>query len=120
MKVFDSFAWVEYFAGTKKGLKVKELVEDGEIIYTPAICLTEIKAKYLREGKDPEERLEFIEDRSLVLPINTEIALKAGEFKARLKLHTADALVYATGAVRGCEVVTGDPHFKGLDNVVMI
>jgi predicted nucleic acid-binding protein len=120
MKVFDSFAWVEYFAGSKRGLKVKEIVEDSEIIYTPAICLTEIKAKYLREGRDPEDRLEFIEDRSLVLPIDREIALKAGEFKVSLKLHTADALIYAIAVTRGCEVVTGDPHFEGLENVIML
>ncbi|MEE8401359.1 MAG: type II toxin-antitoxin system VapC family toxin [Candidatus Hydrothermarchaeaceae archaeon] len=120
MKVFDSFTWVEYFSGSKRGLKVKDIVEDSEIIYTPAICLTEIKAKYLREGKDPTDRLDFIEDRSLVLPIDRKIALKAGECKVFLKLHTADALIYATGMVRDCEVVTGDPHFNGLENVILI
>ncbi|MEE8403178.1 MAG: type II toxin-antitoxin system VapC family toxin [Candidatus Hydrothermarchaeaceae archaeon] len=120
MKVFDSFAWVEYFSGSKRGLKVKEIVESSEIIYTPVICLTEIKAKYLREGKDPNGRLKFIEDRSLVLPIEREIALKAGEFKVSLKLHTADALIYATGMTRGYKVVTGDPHFDGLENVILI
>ncbi len=120
MKVFDSFAWVEYFAGSRRGLNVKEIVEDSEIIYTPSICLTEIKAKYLREGRDPKERLEFIEDRGLVLAIDRDIALMAGEFKVSLKLHTADALIYATGVSRGCEVVTGDPHFKDLEMVIII
>lgn len=120
MKVFDSFAWVEYFAGTERGAKVREIVDDSEVIYTPAICLTEISAKYLREGRDPRERLDFIEDRSLVIPVDRDIALKAGELKVSEKLHTADALIYATGVIRDCEVVTGDPHFEGLEKAVLI
>ncbi|MBI5254067.1 MAG: type II toxin-antitoxin system VapC family toxin [Euryarchaeota archaeon] len=120
MKVFDSFAWVEYFAGTERGTKVKKIVDGSEVIYTPAICLTEIKAKYLREGRDPSERLGFIESRSLILAIDREVALKAGEVKINHKLHTTDALIYSCALIKKCEVVTGDPHFKGLSAAVIV
>lgn len=120
MKIFDSFAWIEYFAGTEKGTKVKEIVEELETIYTPAICLTEIKAKYLREKRDPIKRLAFISDRSIILPVDREVALKAGEVKINQKLHTVDALIYACGILKKCEVVTGDPHFENLNEVVYL
>lgn len=77
---------MEYFSGSKRGLKVKDIVEDSEIIYTPAICLTEIKAKYLREGKDPKDRLDFIEDRSLVLPIDRKIAFESRRIQSFPKI----------------------------------
>jgi predicted nucleic acid-binding protein len=120
MKVFDSFAWVEYFAGTERGTKVKKIVDDSETIYTPAICLTEIKAKYLREDRDPTERLKFISSRSIILPIDKDIALKAGEVKINFKLHATDALIYACGILKKCEVVTGDPHFERLEGALFI
>ncbi len=120
MKVFDSYAWVEYFAGTERGTKVKKIVDNSEIIYTPAICLTEIKSKYLREDRDPSERLDFIESRSLILAIDKEVALKAGQMKVNHRLHTTDALIYSCALIKKCEVVTGDPHFKELVGVMMI
>ncbi len=120
MKIFDSFAWVEYFAGSERGGEVRKILDNSEVVYTPAVCLTEIKAKYLREGRDPRDRLEFIAARSAILPIDKEIALNAGEVKNNHKLHTIDALIYASALSKKCEVVTGDTHFKGLSNVILI
>ncbi len=120
MKVLDSFAWIEYFAGSERGSKVQKILDDSEIVYTPSVCLTEIKAKYLREGRDPKDRLEFITARSAILAIDEEVALKGGEVKNTNKLHTIDALIYASALLKKCEVVTGDPHFEGLSNVVLI
>ncbi len=120
MKIFDSFAWIEYFAGTERGMKVKNIIDDAEIIYTPSVCLTEIKAKYLREGKNPTKRVNFMGDRSVITPIDKDIALKAAEMKIEHKLHTIDALIYATASVKRGELVTGDAHFKDLPNTMMI
>jgi len=120
MLVFDSFAWVEYFAGSKKGEKVRDFVEDNKTIYTPSICLTEISAKYLRENEDPITRIKFIEKRSITVSLDSEIALLAGQIKIEKKLHTTDAIIYATGVKKEGHVVTGDPHFQGLDKVIML
>jgi len=120
MLVFDSFAWVEYFSGSKKGEKVREFIEDRTTIYTPAICLTEITAKYLRENRNPEERINFIEKRSITIPLDSEIARLAGRLKVEKKLHTTDAVIYATGIKKSSQIVTGDPHFKGLENVIVL
>jgi hypothetical protein len=32
----------------------------------------------------------------------------------------ADSIIYATARSRSAQVVTGDPHFKGLDDVVFL
>ena len=46
--VIDSYAWIEYFMGTKTGEKVKPTIEGQEEKITPTICLAEIYAKTLR------------------------------------------------------------------------
>ena len=47
MKTFDSSAWVEYFRGSTAGRKVKDVLEGDEVLFTPSICLAELKTKYL-------------------------------------------------------------------------
>jgi predicted nucleic acid-binding protein len=120
MKVLDSFAWIEYLKGSERGATVKSYVDGGEPLYTPSICLTEVKARYLRDQKDPTPSMSFIVERSFIIPLSQEIALQAADEKQRRALHTVDAIVYATGLQRKIVVVTGDQHFKNLPGVEMI
>lgn len=120
MRALDSFAWIEYFMGSKRGVKVKAYIEGEGVLYTPAICLTEIKSKYLREKRDPTSRINLILDRSLIIPVNKDIALPAADIKQKHKLHTIDALVYASSQHKKLILVTGDQHFKDMPNVEMI
>ncbi|MEM2841259.1 MAG: type II toxin-antitoxin system VapC family toxin [Candidatus Bathyarchaeia archaeon] len=120
MKILDSFAWIEYFMGSTRGLKVKDYIEGTEPLYIPSICLTEIKTRYLRDRKDPTDRINLITERSFVIPLSVEIALLAADIKLRHKLHTIDAIVYATSQHRKLTLVTGDQHFKDLPNVEII
>lgn len=117
MKVLDSFAWFEYFAGTRKGGVVDEILRSDEDIATPASCLAEIKRKRKREGGRFEQQLRFIRAHSQVLPLTAEIALRAGDID---ELHFADALIYATALEHSATVVTGDVHFKGLPRVLLL
>ena len=120
MRALDSFAWIEYFKGSKRGGKVRECVDGVEPLYTPSICLTEIKSKYLKEGRDPTERIKFIMERSLIIPIDGEIALLAAEIKQKHGLHTVDAVIYAAAKQRKLTLVTGDKHFEKLPGIEMI
>ena len=48
--VIDSYAWVEYFKGTKRGEIAKEFIETKENA-TASITITELSEKYERENK---------------------------------------------------------------------
>ncbi|MEM2922687.1 MAG: type II toxin-antitoxin system VapC family toxin [Candidatus Bathyarchaeia archaeon] len=120
MKLLDSFAWIEYFRGSRRGSKVREMIEGTEPLYTPSITLTEIKSRYLRDKKDPTERLNLILSRSIVTPLSVEIALLAADIKQNYKLHTIDSIIYATSQYKNLVLVTGDEHFRDLPNVEMI
>ena len=130
--MYDTYAWVEYFLGTDKGLKVRALLRE-EGGYTPSIVLAEISRKYLREGVSPEivgKRLLFIEAMTEIVDVTVEIALKAGETYLELLQHSkkvkgrtpslADAIVYSTALLLGEDLVTGDRLFRNLPHVLYI
>lgn len=94
--------------------------------------LAELRKWYLREieagrRSDLEMRTHFafIESVTLVVSLDAALALKAGEtdflMKKRIKnWPLADSVVYATAKSRGAQVVSGDPHFRGMEDVIFI
>ena len=124
MEVIDTFAWIEYFAGSHRGEKAKRFIEGGEAV-TPAIVMAEFADKYVREGMGPEERLKFIRAKTMVAPLDDETAELAGRISAERRSKVkgwglVDSCVLATARARGLRVVTGDEHFRGLTEAVMI
>jgi len=129
--VIDTYAWVEYFLGSKAGAAARRYIEGGRGL-TPSIVLAELRKWFLREieagrrtDREMQEHTAFIEEATEIVPLDANLALKAGEtdflMKKRIKgWPLADSVVYATASVRGAGVVSGDPHFKGLENVVFI
>jgi len=118
--IFDSSAWIEYFAASPKGARVRELVDGGEAKYTPAVCLLEIKAKYLREGRDPSERIDFICGASSVYGLSKEVCLQAADFRQKHGLHTVDTLIYSAARALKGTLYTCDRDFQKLDDVVVL
>ena len=120
MKTFDSWAWVEYFRGSRAGTAVKGLLEGAEVLFTPAVCLAEIKAKYLRDGHDPTNRLRFIKSRTSIIDVDATMAEHAADLKNLHGLHMVDALVLASAQARDSDLVTGDNHFRGIPRIMML
>lgn len=123
--VFDSYAWIEYFRGSRKGEKVKEYIENGNGV-TPMIVIAELSAKYSTENWDFwGDDFRFIISKSVVHDLTMEIANLAGRTRKimrenRPRFGLADAIIFETGQTVNAPVVTGDPHFKGLPNVIYI
>jgi len=132
MIVFDSYAWVEYFMGSKRGAVAREYLEGGEIV-TPDIVLAEVARKYVREGIDAREiggRLYFISSHSEVEGVDADLGLAAAEAwreleikarKGKLRVPSlTDGIVLALARKHGAKVLTGDDHFKGLKEAMML
>jgi predicted nucleic acid-binding protein len=131
--VLDSYAWIELFLGSEKGEKVKQLISDADEVRTPSIVLAEVSRKYLRENLDErrvKSRLETISSTSILTSIDTPIALKAGraylelaekaKFENRRSPSLFDAIVLATAREYDSKVLTGDEHFKSLQETIII
>lgn len=131
--VVDSYAWVEIFAGTERGEKVKGYLAEADEVYTPDLVLAEISRKCIREGLSEEEtreRLLAIKEASLIAHIDIDIALEAARCDAALREGAKreglkepglfDAIVLATARVKRSRVATGDEHFKGLEETIWV
>lgn len=123
--VLDSFAWVEYFLGSRLGREVDRQLRRSRCA-TPTIVLAELADKYTREGiPDLARDLDFVEARTTVVPLDRGIAEGAGRLRAEMRKTAADApladaIVYATARRLGADVLTGDPHFRSLRGVVYL
>jgi PIN domain nuclease of toxin-antitoxin system len=125
--VIDSYAWIEYFMGSRMGETVKPLIENSEEKLTPTICLAEVYAKTLKvESQEiAEKQKTFIKEKSALVFLDEIIAVESARLNVRMKKEIDgwgldDSIVYATATVKKAEVVTGDEHFKKLKNVLFI
>lgn len=122
MVVLDTSAWIEYFLGSKRGSVVKGYVESEEEIFTPTICLAEVKLKYAQEkmARQGEERLKFIFGRSVIVDLSKEMALLSADNKLKHKLYLIDSVIYSTAQVLGKDVLTSDTDLRGLPGVLFL
>lgn len=121
--IIDSFAWLEYFSGSTAGARARPFIESSKGI-TPTIIIAELSEKYQREKLAFEEDLGFIISRTRIVPLDTEIAEKAGvlshERKRKVKhWGLADSIVLATAREQKAKIVTGDEHFRDLATEVI-
>src|SRR3989344_5609923 len=113
--VIDSYAWVEYFRGTKEGEKAKQFIESGKAA-TSSISIAELSEKYKRENINFEEDFNFIMSSTKIINLNIEIALSAGKinFENKKKIKNwgmADAIILATANLINAKVIAGDERF---------
>lgn len=87
--------------------------------------LAKFTDKYTRENLDPKERLKFLKTISALAPLDEDTAELAGKTSAERRSQVTgwglvDSIVLATARLRKMKVVTGDEHFRGLDEAIMI
>jgi predicted nucleic acid-binding protein len=129
--VIDAYAWIEYFKASECGAQARKYVES-RYSATPSIVISEISRKLQKEielGNETQEgrlkRLEFVRAASQIVDLDFEIAAEAGKIDVETKKKVkgwglADSIVLCTARNAKGKVVTGDEHFRGLDEVIFI
>lgn len=129
--IIDSYAWIEYFRASKSGEIAKKYIESKDST-TPTIVVSEISRKLAREielgnetAKGRIERLDFIRAKSQIVDLDFELAVEAGIIDVEMKKNEkgwglADSIVLCLAKSFKGKIVTGDLHFKKLDNVIFI
>ena len=88
MLLLDTSAWVEYFIGSQKGVKIRDILE-GKEITTSIISLIELSCKAYKEATDFAQQMDFIKQHSAILNVDEEIVVAVGktyrELRARNK-----------------------------------
>jgi predicted nucleic acid-binding protein len=124
--VIDAYAWIEYLIGSKAGEKVKSfLEEENSEIYTCAVTVAEVISKTAREGRDVETAYDILLSNSEIVNVDEEVSKEAGVLhsemrKTRKDFGLADAYVLAIARRINLKVLTGDFHFRGVKEAVLI
>lgn len=122
----DSWAWIEYFKSTPVGVKevasVLEISREDVIVST--INIAEVYNAFLRDYPDNDKFAKdsraAIKQRSYVFDVDEEIAVESARIKHKLKWGLGDSIILATARREGAKVLTGDPHFKGVKEVIYL
>lgn len=120
--LIDSWAWIEYFKGSGAGKKASRIIEDEEEAVVSTINMAEVYRwvlKFYDEDK-AREKVSAMKQRCFVIDVTEEIAIKSAKIRHETKLGLGDAIVLATANQENAKVVTGDPDFKGMEDVVYL
>ena len=117
---FDSSAWIALFRGEDAAKQIQKITASTEIIYTSAVSLLEIRSACERIKMPWEKPIGYIAKRAKIVPADSEICLLAAEKKITHKLHTVDAIIYATSAKTEAVIYTKDRDFENNDGVELI
>lgn len=122
--VLDTYAWKEYFDGTEKGKRVASLFHNASV-GTSVLVLAELSDLFERSQLDFDIPLHFIQATSAIVPLTPEIAIKAGKFKTQQRKNIkyfglVDALIYLTAQAHHAKLVTSDPHFSTVKDVLLL
>ena len=122
--LLDTYAWIEIFLDTEKGKKATQLTKNKRI-YTSVVTLSEIISWCLRNNQNAQKFLSLIKENSIIIYINDDVAEIAGtlNFEIKKKEKTfgmIDSLIYATAQIYSLKLLTGDKHFRNLDDVIML
>ncbi len=124
MIVFDTYAWIEYFGGTKKGKRVETFLNEEEIV-TPSITLIELSCKAAKRGWDFKKHLRFIKSKSRIVGLTEETIIKGGreyqdQRKSKKDFSLPDAIILTIAKKLNGRILTGNKHFKDLKRTIYL
>lgn len=119
--VVDSSGWLEYITEDSKAADFARYVEGKNPILLPTIVIYEVYKKLLTaEGKTAADRFVSQALRQRIVPLDENLALAAASVGLEYRLAMADAIIYATTLAFQAQLITSDPHFRGLQGVTLL
>ncbi len=116
----DSSGWLEAITAEPNGPQFQPYLEREDRLVVPTIVIYEVYKKLHTGVKGIADQFLSHAFRARVIELDEHIAIDAAELSVGLRLHMADAIIYATARSVKAEIVTGDHHFNGLPGVKLI
>jgi ribonuclease VapC len=125
--LLDSFAILAWIQDEKGAQQVEELLylaqDHKEELLLNIINLGEVfyrcaRVRDISFAQDILEQLRLLPIK--IYPCPNDLVLEASEIKAKYPIAYADAFAAATALRESARVVTGDPDFKLLDQIIEI
>ena len=95
--IIDSWAWIEYFIGSKAGLVLKKLLDNNNHKFITMECTAgELKSYCLRTDKDFIKMNGILRRNSIILPVLSHNWLEAAKIRHEIRKKVKDfGLMYA-------------------------
>lgn len=115
----DTCGWIEWLVDGPLAETFGEHLSRPASLIVPTSLQFELY-KWVKRERGESRALEIIAltEEAKVVPLNTGLALSAGDLALAHDLSFADALIYATARRQLASLVTCDNHFRDLDGVV--
>ena len=118
--VVDTSAWIELLVDSATGRALAPHWPPRAGTIVPTIVQLELAKWGLRELDEARtDQVLAYTQKSVVVGLDTRLALLAADLHREHGLATADAIVYATARREGVPLLTCDAHFDGLPSVVL-
>ena len=125
--LFDSFAMLRFFYREPGAERVRDLLKEAAKNETPllisAINVGELIYIVQRRSGEQAKLQMLVKLKSLgltILPCPDELVFSAAELKARFSMSYADTFAVASAMEQNATLVTGDPEFRQLEQLVKI
>lgn len=125
--VLDSFAILAYLEGEPVAHRVCEILKEAQAGKCQA-CMSVInlgEVLYITEREQglikAQAALSALEQMPIkIVPATQQAVFAAAHIKAQYRVSYADAFAVAAAQAHGAEVVTGDPEFKHVKDIVRV
>jgi len=124
--IIDSYAWIEYFLGSKKGETLRKLfLDEDNNFFTIECCLAEISGWAIKNKLDFNKHYNVIKANSEIVELSPEDWIKASEEKVEQRkkekdFGLIDSIILVKQKELECKVISGDRHFKKLKGVLFL
>lgn len=114
----DTCGWIEWLTEGALADSLASYMHDSAALLVPTTVQYALY-EWVKRESDENTALETVAlaEDSLVIPLNTDIALVAADLSLSHKLAFADAVIYASARKFNVELVTSDDRFEGLSGV---
>ena len=125
--ILDSFALLAYLTDEPSAARIEQLIEDAKEenchLFLPLINLGEILYITERRGgvAKAQDTLALLRQLPIeILPADEQAVFSAAHIKANFTLSYADAFVVAAAQKEGAIVLTSDPEFQSVKDLITI
>jgi len=123
--LIDTSVWIEYFKGTKLGLKLKDKIESGQLLFINPLIIAELTQWSEKNSLDTKKILEFVYANCKVLNLSNDILEFAGKNyntlrQIKTKIGLIDVIIYVSAIINNLVLLTKDYDFNGLTGVELL
>ena len=115
MILVDTCGWIEWLTEGALADSFAPYMKDPADLLVPTTVQYELY-RWVKRESDETTAYDTIAlaDSSIIVPLNTEIALMAADLTLSHQLAFADAVIYASAKKYHAELITSDDHFEDL------